>query len=298
MVHPVRALLAAMAASAGAGAAPAEIERVVVYVECRLDGDRVTRGSGVVVSPQGHVLTAGHVAPQGSDCAGSLGVADPGALDRMVTVPTLVPVDAALLRFSRPGEHEFLSPCRIEPWSVRREIYVAGFPGNTRTGAASFRQGVLSTTLPNDRGVLETDGQTIGGMSGGPVLTKDLRGLLGIVIGADFAADGSVSYYGILPAAAHAAAFGIAARDEPCHGRDRVVEPAAVPEGWTVDDGEVDLGVTARDGVCFVAGIWGEFNDGRDSVSVELRDGRFVLTGENWLGGRHGATARCVLHDP
>jgi hypothetical protein len=212
----------------------------------------------------------------------------------MVHVPGTPPVDAALLRFSRMAEHDFLPHCLIEPWSVRREIFVAGFPGTTRTGAPSFRQGVLSTVLPNAEGVLETDGQTVAGMSGGPVLTKDLRGLVGIVVGADFAADGTVSYYGILPVAFHAAALGLPPDPEPCHRRERVVDPAP----WTAGDAEVDLGVTAEEGVCFLSGVWGAFDDERDSVAVELREGRFVLTGENWLGGRHGASARCVLHDP
>ncbi len=58
---------------------------------------------------------------------------------------------------------------------VRHEIYASGFPGDTKTGVPSFRKGILSTVFPMNGGVLETDGQTVAGMSGGPVFAGDLK---------------------------------------------------------------------------------------------------------------------------
>jgi hypothetical protein len=208
--------------------------------------------------------------------------------------PTLSPVDATLLRFAGSDKHPFMRYCALEDWMVRSKIFVAGFPGGTQTGAASFRQGVLSTVFPNPRGIIETDSQTISGMSGGPVFSGNLTALVGLVIGADFAANGAVSYYGILPVASLAPAFGLTKSSVPCYRQTREVTPPAGSSTWDVDKGPLPLGVRAAEGICFLASVWGLFNDQRDNVRIDLSNGEYVLTGENKSGGQHGATARCV----
>ncbi|RWP10023.1 MAG: serine protease [Mesorhizobium sp.] len=285
--------------SAAAAAPAAAVERTIVYIQCTL-GAQTANGTGVIISPKGHVLTAKHVTlGPGSTCRGSIGVADPNALRMMVPRATNAPtnIDAALLQFVDPQEYASMPFCKLEDWMVRRPIFVAGFPGATETGVPSFREGVLSTVFPSSDGILETDGQTVEGMSGGPVFSHNLAGVIGIVIRADFSTLGNISYYGILPVSDHATTFGLVASQVPCYRENREVEFSGTQAQWKAGDDTVrHLGVHVDEGVCFVAGVWGLFNDAEDSVSVELQEGEYVLKGVNKSGGQHGASARCIWY--
>jgi hypothetical protein len=275
----------------------ATAEKTIVYIKCDLDG-KTFSGTGVVVSPTGKVLTARHVAPNGSTCRGSIGVADPNVAAKMVQQPVTIHVDAALLRFADQKTYEFMPYCMLEDWMIRRKILVAGFPGTTKTGVPSFREGVLSTVLPNPDGIIETDGQTVGGMSGGPVFSKNLAGLVGIVLGADFAKDGTVSYYGILPfSPPTAAALELVPSKVPCYRRSREVELPISVTGWNADKHFVPLGVRKEEGVCFLSKVWGQFDSPEDSVSVELQNDEYFLTGVSKSIGQRGASARCIWYD-
>ena len=277
------------------------VSESIVYLECTADGE-TKRGSGVIVSPDGHVLTAKHVVPDGATCVGSIGVADPNDVSRMIVQPTNLPVDAALLQFARNMDYAFAPVCELEDWMVRRKIFVAGFPGKTQTGAPSYREGILSTVIPNASGILETDGQTVSGMSGGPVFSRNLRGIVGIVIGAEFDNLGTVSYYGILPAARYASNFGLSPSEKPCYRQYREAD-LFDPETdewtgtWKAGDGPVKLGVTEDEGFCFLEGVRGLFNDAADEVWVEAIDEEYTLNGVNRSGGNHGATARCIWYE-
>lgn len=278
------------------------IENTIVYLECTGANGTTKRGTGVIVSAEGHVLTAKHVVPDGAECRGSIAVADPNVAARLVVQPTSVPVDAALLRFSQRREYEFARYCELEDWMVRKRIFVAGFPGSTRTGVPSYREGILSTVFPNAEGILETDGQTVAGMSGGPVYSRNLAGLVGTVIGADFAPDGSVSYYGILPVSFYAQAFGLTPSERPCYYEYPEFDFTDPETGewtamWEAGDGPKHLGVFELFGSCFIESIWGEWNDPNDEVAVVIQDGEYVIRGENYSGGTHGAAAKCIMHD-
>lgn len=298
-----RRSLALATAVLGAGAAHAEraVEDSIVFIECSADGT-TSRGTGVVVSAQGHVLTAKHVVPDGARCAGSIGVADPNTAARLVVQPTGLPVDAALLRFS-DGRRDYAAVpyCEVEDWMIRRPIMVAGFPGDTETGAASYREGVLSTTLPNEDGLLETDGQTVEGMSGGPVFSRNLAGLVGIVAGAKFTATGTISYYGILPVSSYAPALGLEPSERACYNQAREVDFWDEEGNWTavwrVGDGPVALDVGVDEGFCFLESVFGDFNHPEDEVWVTDHDGVYEMDGRNLGGGAHGATARCIWYD-
>lgn len=274
------------------------IDETIVYLECTAGGE-TSRGSGVIVSSEGHVLTARHVVPDGASCVGSIGIADPNSVNRMIVQPTNLPVDVALLQFARQQDYTFAPYCPLEQWMVRRKIFVAGFPGKTQTGAPSYREGILSTVIPNAAGILETDGQTVSGMSGGPVFSKNLRGIVGIVIGAEFDNLGTVSFYGILPASRYARDLDLTAAEGACYREFREVDLSDPETGewrgiWTAGDGPVRLGVTEDEGFCFLEGVRGLFNDEDDEVWVEDLDGEYVLNGVNRSGGNHGASARCI----
>jgi len=304
MTH--RALNAATCAllgllAAGSALRADEIGDTIVYLECTAGG-KTSHGTGVVVSSKGHVLTAKHVVPDGATCVGSVGVADPNLAAKMIVQPTNQPVDAALLRFSRQQDYAFAGYCALEDWMVRRKIFVAGYPGKTQTGAPSYREGVLSTVIPNAAGILETDGQTVAGMSGGPVFSKNLAGIVGIVIGAEFDNLGTVSYYGILPASTYASAFGLKPSEDDCYHEFREVDFTDEATGewkatWEAGDGPVELGVSEEDGFCYIESVRGLFNDPQDEVWVENVDGEYILNGENRAGGTHGATATCIWYE-
>ncbi|WP_284163240.1 serine protease [Frigidibacter sp. SD6-1] len=291
----LRAALSALLLIAG-GVAVRASDDVTVYIECTADG-KTSRGSGVLVSAQGHVLTARHVVPEGASCMGSVGVADANTAARLIVQPSNLPVDMALLRFARQATYPFAPYCPLEDWMVRREIVVAGFPGRTETGAVSYRQGILSTTTPNQAGVLETDGQTVAGMSGGPVFSRNLRGVLGIVAGAEFAIDGTVSYYGIVPLADYAGSMHLTESPLPCYRQS--ADPglgAGFDAVWKAGDAPVALNVSPEEGTCFLYETFGEFNSVGDRVWVLPKDGHYELAGADKAGGTHGGRARCVFY--
>ena len=278
------------------------LEETIVYIECNAGGE-VSRGSGVVVSAQGHVLTAKHVVPDGATCRGSLGSADPNTAARLVVQPTNLPVDATLLRFSASRTYDFKGYCALEDWMVRKRIIAAGYPGRTQTGAPSYREGILSTVLQNPDGVLETDAQTIGGMSGGPVFSRNLNGLVGIVILAEpDPGTGFVSYYGILPISLYAPTLGLTPAERPCYYEFREFNFEDPETGewraqWTAGDGVVRLGIFENEADCFIEGVQGEWNHPDDYAEVVLRDGEYVIVGDDRDGGSHAVWAKCIMRD-
>lgn len=305
--------MAAVAASAVAVLFPTtvvraqavSIDKTIVAISCERVGSpnpALVRGSGVLVSPRGHVLTALHVVKDATNCKGSIGFADPGGGDPLVLQKQSGSADAALLRFSRPGTYDYVKYCRLEDWMIRREIYAAGFPGDTRTGVPSFRKGVLSTVFPVFGGVLETDSQTVAGMSGGPVFASDLKSFIGIVVNANFAASGVVSYYGILPTDQFKTEFELTPSERPCYHQTREIKLPPEVKSWRPRKpgeaaNDLQLGVLADEGVCFLSAVWGQMNDPRDTVRVEIKEGQYFLTGENMSGSEHGGDVRCIWHD-
>lgn len=301
LLSGIKPALLSAAAILMTGMTPAAaIENTIVYLECS-SGDQTSRGTGVIVSAEGHVLTAKHVVPDGATCRGSIGVADSNNAGRMVVRPTNAPVDAALLQFSQNQEYEYAGYCKLENWMIREKILIAGYPGRTQTGVPSYREGILSTVFANGQGILETDAQSVAGMSGGPVYSKNLNGIVGIVIGAQFTPQGTPEYYGILPVETVAAMFGVDQAVKPCYYQNMEVDFEG-PDGqwmatWEAGKGPVKLGVKHDEGFCFIVSIFGEFNDPRDNVWVEASDKEYVLRGENYNDGRHGAEAACVWRD-
>ncbi|MGO6667044.1 S1 family peptidase [Rhizobium ruizarguesonis] len=275
-------------------------EGAIVYIECATPAG-TSRGSGVLVNHEGFVLTARHVLggkpneqiPETTKCKGSIGVADENATRAMIVQPITVSVDAALLQFSDTREYEFMPVCKLENWMIRRNIFVAGFPGKTESGAPSFREGVLSTVRRNSKGVLETDGQTIAGMSGGPVFSNNLKGLVGIVLGAQFTQEGTVSYFGILPIEQqYIDAFSLTPSEEPCFHHELTTE-----FGPFDGNNAINLHVKVTDAACFLSSVGGLFNNEGDLVEVKPVNGEYWLTGANKQGGSIRVSARCIWYD-
>lgn len=208
--HLFRLLFLALVATGGRVEPAASSEALVVYIECRSNDDpsAIRRGSGVVVSADGHVLTARHVAPEGYACRGALG-------SRTEPLRGLIPthhnlninpgIDGRVLRFvGSPGEtFRHARYCRVTPALVGRRLQAFGFHEQS-VAEPSVTSGILSTSIPSELGILETDVMTVRGKSGGPVFLEGSDDLVGIVAGAQFDALGLPIFYGILVAEAFA----------------------------------------------------------------------------------------------
>lgn len=291
---------ACLVPGAAARAADVPIEQTIVYIQCTSGSPpnvATSTGSGVVVSPQGHVLTARHVIEGATSCKGSIGFANPGGGEPLIVQKKSDDVDAALLRFNAPRQYDFVRYCKLEDWMVRRDIYASGFPGGSPTGVPSFRKGVLSTVFPQGNGLLETDGQTVQGMSGGPVFASDLRSFIGVVVGASFSPAGTVNYFGILSTDSFGSQFNLIASDQPCYRRSRQVELPPAAEHWEAGDAPVALGVRPEEGICFLTSVWGVMSDPKDTIEITVRNGEFELGGSNVPGTRHGARVGCIWFD-
>jgi hypothetical protein len=157
-----------------------------VYIECyELSGTRVSRGSGVLVSRDGRVLTAKHVIRDGSTCRASLGTGATVPSRRLSRGRASYTYDAMIMK---------LIPDADEVFPAIRYARISGLKGKTitahgvsadGTGEVSARKGTIATAVPDDAGHLETDALTARGMSGGPVVLDETGALIGIVVGAD-----------------------------------------------------------------------------------------------------------------
>lgn len=297
------ATLLLIAASVTRSAHAVDIDKVLVAIECRGSNDITSSGSGVVVNENGLVLTARHVVYGDGDiplvspvCRGSLSVREPSEYRTLTLRQTAVPVgiDVAALQFSNVQNASYVGYCK--DLKLRGGIFVAGFPANQPTGVPSFRQGVLSTIFANDKSIVETDAQTIRGMSGGPVFSKNFKGLVGLVIGAEFA-NGGVSYYGILPVNQFANLLGITASEEACYHTSRKINMNDDFSTWRTGESTKNLGVRVEDGFCHLNQVFGDFNHPSDSVAITIDNGMYQLWGNDSAGGGHGGTAQCFWHE-
>lgn len=179
-------------------------DALVVYIECTAPDDVKTQGSGVLVSEQGHVLTARHVVPKGAKCRASIGNSTremrgirPSFESRKIDGD----FDALLMEFGADANETFpYAPiCALSNDLKEKEIIAKGFHSDS-FGPPSSTNGILSNIKPNFNGIIETSAMTVNGKSGGPVFLKDTDTILGIVAGAKFTNTGVVSYYGMLTA--------------------------------------------------------------------------------------------------
>lgn len=225
---------------------------LTVYIECKNPKKpelAVFKGTGVVISPAGHVLTAEHVMPDGYECEGSLENNTLAKRQLQVDFKDFQlsdKIDGKLLRFiASSGEtFEYATYCAAQAKNVGDVIVVKGFHGKSR-GLPSATMGILSTYIPNQRGILETDANTVGGKSGGPVFLQNTNTIIGIVAGAEFDPSGLPAYYGVLTAEA-LSQFGVLHESESCGkpeaaaGQSAAITEELAPTATSTDDVELE----------------------------------------------------------
>lgn len=173
-----------------------------VYIECYDSSNaRVSRGSGVLVSSDGRVLTAKHVIKGDSTCRASLGTGATTPSRLLTPGRASSAYDAMIVKLvPNPGEvFQAVRYARIATLQ-RKSITAYGVPIDD-TGQVSVRTGIISTTVTDGSGHIQTDALTARGMSGGPVVLEETGALVGIVVGADLdVTNGLPTNYAVLAA--------------------------------------------------------------------------------------------------
>lgn len=133
-------------------------------------------GSGFVVSPEGLVLTAAHVARHGSLVVRLR----EGTEHEAVVVRAAPGADVALLRTSKPLNGHACAPLRVDPPAIGAEVYAAGAPASLEL-AFSLTRGIVSgaPTIDGQRRI-QTDTPVNPGNSGGPLADANGR-VVGLV---------------------------------------------------------------------------------------------------------------------
>lgn len=138
-------------------------------------------GSGVIISPEGHVLTAAHVARREQ----ILSVTLESGIDPVAEVERVDPVvDVALLKI--PGSRHHCIPLHLgTDVGKGHEVFAIGAPLDDRL-AGSVSRGIVSgrPTIEGQE-LLQTDASLNQGNSGGP-LVDDAGSVVGLVVGKFF----------------------------------------------------------------------------------------------------------------
>lgn len=146
----------------------AVIEKVIPCTVCLRVGQ--ASGSGVIVSADGLVLTAGHVSGEpGQEI--SLVLHD-GRIVKGKTLGLNRAIDSGMVKITTPGPWPYVEMGDFKELKTSQWSIAVGHPGGYKPGRSPVvRVGKLSTV--NDK-VLRTDNALVGGDSGGPLF--DMKG--------------------------------------------------------------------------------------------------------------------------
>jgi hypothetical protein len=259
--------------------------------------DIEARATGFFVSSDGLILTNYHILDQ-------LGYAVPSTIRFQVSVGeksadarTALTVDGneisdLLLLKAVPAVAPYvtvtLGSAYRHPEGDR--VYTSGFPRDISyrkgSGEIAAREGPGGALWSID------DLRIRSGQSGSPVY--DARGA---VIGVLKADDDSAVY--MIPIDA---ADGLIAQVRIRDLTDRLetLEAAAlrsvpdVIDVWVPDGQDRPLGVSVDDAICFLSAVQGKFDHGKDEIGLIVRDGQYVLIGDQGGSGTIKATPLCL----
>jgi serine protease Do len=144
------------------------VEKVMPAVVCVRIGN--SSGSGVVVSKDGYVLTAGHVSGQpGRDVTV---IFHDGKKAKGKTLGGNHGIDSGLIQITTPGEWPFLEMGNSAELKEGQWCFVCAHPGGFKTGRTPPVR--LGRLLRATASTLTTDCALVGGDSGGPLF--DMQG--------------------------------------------------------------------------------------------------------------------------
>ena len=128
------------------------------------------QGSGVIVSPDGFILTAAHVS--GAKDRRVTVIFPDGKTARGITLGANHGVDAGLIRITDKGRWPFLNMGRMKDVKVGDWCIATGHPGGYRPGRPPVVR--LGRVILRNGQVILTDATLVGGDSGGPLF--DMHG--------------------------------------------------------------------------------------------------------------------------
>jgi serine protease Do len=141
-----------------------------LYEKVRLATVRVGGGSGVIVTEDGYVLTAGHVAPVPNRDLRI--VLSDGRSVRARTLGSDRGIDAGLLKIAEKGPWPYALMGKSNALKAGQWCLALGYPaGLKRGGRPVLRIGRVLASIPH---VIRTDCPIMGGDSGGPIF--DMQG--------------------------------------------------------------------------------------------------------------------------
>ncbi len=129
-------------------------------------------GSGVIISPDGYVLTAAHVG--GVPNRAARVVLPDGRQVRGKTLGAYRTLDAGLMKIEEPGPWPYAEMASAEePLRIGQWCLVTGHPGGYQEGRSPVVR--LGRILLTDRFAITTDCTLVGGDSGGPLFDMEGR---------------------------------------------------------------------------------------------------------------------------
>jgi serine protease Do len=133
------------------------------------------QGSGVIISPDGYVLTAGHVSGQ-ADRNVTI-ILPNGETVRGKTLGANHGIDSGLIKINDPnpagGAWPFADVARSKPLKPGEWCMATGHPGGYQRGRAPVVR--VGRILSNSNGAIATDCTLVGGDSGGPLFDMEGR---------------------------------------------------------------------------------------------------------------------------
>ena len=303
-------LVACALLSSLAAAQPQEVKDASVKLHARGQVDPTvpatggtwneTDATGVIVSKDGLVLTAYHllgklglIVPDSLDITADVG--GKGVKQKAWVVNSNPYIDVLLLKLERQGQYPRLQLGSAFDLSSDK-VHTYGYPA-TGSFDASGSGDITSRTV--DGGYLwGTTFAFANGQSGSPIYDNQNR-LIAI-------AKGEANSQGAIIPIEYAdtllAYLRFQEQRQEIANLRTFFQSATLTEtkgdDWEPMQGnDIDLGVAEKEGVCFLVGVIGLFDNAADKVWVEVGDdGIYKLRGENEGALLHGATARCIKY--
>jgi serine protease Do len=169
------------------------------------------QGSGVIVSKDGYVLTAGHVSAQ-PDRDVTLILRD-GKKVKGKTLGNNRAIDSGMIKITDEGDWPFLEMGKSADLKRGQWVIAAGHPGGYRQGRTPPVR--LGRVLDNNDNVIRTDCTLVGGDSGGPLFDLD-----GKVVGIHSRIGGTITSNMHVPVDTYRATWDRLAKSEVIGGRD------------------------------------------------------------------------------
>jgi serine protease Do len=153
-----------------------QVEKVLAKVVPCTVGIRIGngQGSGVIVSADGYVLTAGHVS--GEPNRNAVVTLPSGKELKGKTLGRNTGIDSGLIKITEPGPYPFVEMSKAGPLAKGQWVVAVGHPGGFRRNRSPVVR--LGRVLFANPFLIRTDCTLVGGDSGGPLFDLD-----GLVVG-------------------------------------------------------------------------------------------------------------------